>query len=133
MASNSNFPCPNCHRWFTNQKSFWHHIRACHRAIETKTSAGIATIAANPLLSIANTSIAPNHHLHYNQMLMIINLKKKYRTTIWITFEVHLKMQMDQIKMKMDLIIPSRNVHSNHRKGNQSQQIILTSCYMIFF
>jgi hypothetical protein len=57
MASNSNFPCPNCHRWFTNQKSFWHHIRACRRAIETKTSAGIATIAANPLLSIANTSI----------------------------------------------------------------------------
>ncbi len=57
MVSNSNFPCPNCHRWFTNQKSFRHHIRACRRTIETKTSAGIATIAANPLLSIANMSI----------------------------------------------------------------------------
>ena len=58
MSTNLYKQCPNCNRWFTKQQTFRHHIRACRRAMETKTSSGIATTSANHLLSIANTSLS---------------------------------------------------------------------------
>jgi hypothetical protein len=56
MSTNLNNQCPNCNHWFTKQKLFRHHIRACRRAIKPETSPGIATSSCNPLLSIANKS-----------------------------------------------------------------------------
>jgi hypothetical protein len=58
MSTKLNTQCPNCHHWFTNQKSFRHHIRACRRAINGNTASEIGTILANPLLSVGNTSIS---------------------------------------------------------------------------
>jgi hypothetical protein len=51
--------CPYCNRCFTKQKSFRLHIRACRRSTEPETSSGISSsLSANPLLSIADTSLA---------------------------------------------------------------------------
>ena len=58
MATKLNTQCPNCHRWFTNQKSFRHHIRACRRAINANTALASSTILANPLLSVRKTSMS---------------------------------------------------------------------------
>jgi hypothetical protein len=58
MSTNLYKQCPNCNHWFTKQQTFRHHIRACRRAMGTKTSSGIATTSANPLLSIANTLLS---------------------------------------------------------------------------
>ncbi len=56
MTTKSNTQCPNCYRWFTKQKSFRHHIRACRRAINGNTSSVIGNILPNPLLSVSNSS-----------------------------------------------------------------------------
>ena len=39
-------------------KSCYNHIRACRRSTDPETSTGISTLSANPLLSIADTSLA---------------------------------------------------------------------------
>ena len=50
--------CPFCNICFTKQRSFCLHIRACRRSTEPETSTGISSLSANPLLSIADTSLA---------------------------------------------------------------------------
>jgi hypothetical protein len=50
--------CPCCNRCFTKQKSFCLHIRAYRRSTDPETLTGIASLSANPLLSIADRSLA---------------------------------------------------------------------------
>ena len=59
MTSNAIKLCPYCNRCFTKHRSFRLHIRACRRSTEPETSSGISlSLSANPLLSIADTSLA---------------------------------------------------------------------------
>ena len=56
MATKVNTQCPNCNRWFTNQKSLRHHIRACRRLLISQTEIAYPNVhKANPLLSVAST------------------------------------------------------------------------------
>jgi hypothetical protein len=59
MTSNAIKLCPYCNRCFTKHRSFRLHIRACRRSTDPETSSGISlSLSANPLLSIADTSLA---------------------------------------------------------------------------
>ena len=51
-------------RCFTNTKSCHNHIRACPKSSDPDKSTGISTLSANPLLSIADTSLS--QHLSSN-------------------------------------------------------------------
>ena len=43
--------CPNCQCWFTQQKSFKHHIRHCRRSNDAQTFYNVENTVAIPLLS----------------------------------------------------------------------------------
>ena len=53
-TSNPTKQCPNCKCWFTQQKSFKHHIRHCRRTIAAEREYQRDDTPANPLLSIGS-------------------------------------------------------------------------------
>ncbi len=52
----STIQCPNCNRWFTQQRSFKHHIRYCRHAAMERDDQIYYDTHANPLLSIGSSN-----------------------------------------------------------------------------
>ena len=81
MTTKLNTQRPNCYRWFTNQKSFRHHIRACRQAIYGNTTSVIRNILPHPLLSVSNSSSSgqlSNHALDVNNHKSIEEVEDNY-------------------------------------------------------
>ena len=81
MTTKLNTQCPNCYRWFTNQKSFRHHIRACRRAIYGITTSVIRNNLPHPLLSVSNSSSSGQlsyHALDVNNHESIEEVEENY-------------------------------------------------------
>ena len=129
MTTKLNTQCPNCYRWFTNQKSFRHHIRTCRRASNGNTTSVIGNILPHPLLSFSNSSPSgqlSNHALDVNNHKSIEEVEENYFDV------VHNDSECQQVKK---LIVLMNNWRWWHLIQNKYQPTTtaLTLCYMIFF
>ena len=129
MTTKLNTQCPNCQRWFTTQKSFKHHIRACRRAINGDTTSVIGNILPNPLLSASNSSISrqlSNHALDVNIHKSIEEVEDNYFDVVHTDSECQHDVETAQLDEQL-ASMPSI------KKMFHPTITALTLCYTIFF
>jgi hypothetical protein len=125
MTTKLNTQCPNCQRWFTTQKSFKHHIRACRRAINGDTTSVIGNILPNPLLSASNSSISrqlSNHALDVNVHKSIEEADNNNFDVVYIDSDCQHDVETNQLDEQL-ASIPS--ITTNVSANNNSLDIML--------
>ena len=129
MTTQLNTQCSNCYWWFTNQKPFRHHIRACRRAIIGNTTSVIGNILPHPLLSVLNSSPSgqlSNHALDVNDHKSIEEVEDNYFDVVHNDAECQHGEETNQLDEQL-VLMPSKKIKY------QPTITALTLCYMIFF